>query len=163
MQKEEKDLRDRTKAFAVRIVRMFSALPKTTEAQVLGKQLLRSGTSIGANYREAFRARSKAEFIAKCGDSLREIEEWSVLGNRDKDGTTREVAGELMGKQRVKAPTGWSCSWNPGLSAWRSSHLCDKNGASEDFLILPSSLSFLSSLHLVHQRIPEERQETRDG
>jgi len=42
---------------------------------VLGKQLLRSGTSIGANYREAFRARSKAEFIAKCGDSLREIEE----------------------------------------------------------------------------------------
>ena len=75
MQREEKDLRDRTKAFALRIVRMFSALPKTTEAQVLGKQLLRSGTSIGANYREAFRARSKAEFIAKCGDSLREIEE----------------------------------------------------------------------------------------
>ena len=49
---------------------------------MLGKQLLRSGASIGANYREAFRARSKAEFIAKCGDSLREIEEWSVLGNR---------------------------------------------------------------------------------
>ena len=75
MQKEETDLRERTKAFALRIVRTFSALPKTTEAQVLGKQLLRSGTSIGANYREAFRARSKAEFIAKCGDSLREIEE----------------------------------------------------------------------------------------
>ena len=54
---------------------MFSALPKTTEAQVLGKQLLRSGTSIGANYREAYRGRSKAEFIAKCGDCLREIEE----------------------------------------------------------------------------------------
>jgi len=71
----QKDLRDRTKAFALRIVRMFSALPKTTEAQVLGKQLLRCGTSIGANYREAFRARSKAEFVAKCGDSLREIEE----------------------------------------------------------------------------------------
>src|SRR5215217_762544 len=54
---------------------MFSALLKTREAQVLGKQLLRSGTSIGANYREAFRARSKAEFIAKVVDSLREIEE----------------------------------------------------------------------------------------
>ena len=40
-----------------------------------GKQVLRSGTSVGANYREAYRARSKAEFIAKCGDSLREIEE----------------------------------------------------------------------------------------
>lgn len=75
MQKEEQDLRDRTKAFALQIVRMFSTLPKTTEAQVLGKQVLRSGTSIGANYREAFRARSKAEFIAKCGDSLRELEE----------------------------------------------------------------------------------------
>ena len=109
---------------------MFSGLPKTTEAQVLGKQLLRSGTSIGANYREAFRARSKAEFIAKCGDSLREIEEWSVLGNRDIDGTTREVAGALMGKQRVKARTGWNCSWNPGLSARRSSDLCDKSAKS---------------------------------
>jgi four helix bundle protein len=69
------DRRERTKSFALRIVRMFSALPKTTQAQVLGKQVLRSGTSIGANYREAFRGRSKAEFIAKCGDCLREIEE----------------------------------------------------------------------------------------
>ena len=62
MSEFQKDLRDRTKTFALRVVRMFSALPKTTEAQVLGKQLLRSGTSIGANYREAFRARSKAEW-----------------------------------------------------------------------------------------------------
>ena len=69
------DLRERTKSFALRVVRMFSTLPKTTEAQVLGKQVLRSGTSIGANYREAFRGRSKAEFISKCGDCLREIEE----------------------------------------------------------------------------------------
>ncbi len=48
---------------------------ETREAQVLGKQLLRSGTSVGANYREAHRGRSKPEFIAKCGDSLRELEE----------------------------------------------------------------------------------------
>ena len=75
MQKEETDLRNRTKEFALRVVRMFSALPKTTEAQLLGKQFLRSGTSVGANYREAYRARSKPEFIAKCGDSLRELEE----------------------------------------------------------------------------------------
>jgi four helix bundle protein len=54
---------------------MFGTLPKTTEAQVLGKQVLRSGTSIGANYREAYRGRSKAEFAAKCGDCLREVEE----------------------------------------------------------------------------------------
>jgi four helix bundle protein len=74
MQKEE-NLRERTKQFALSVVRMFAALPKTTEAQVMGKQVLRSGTSIGANYREAFRGRSKAEFIAKCGDCLREVEE----------------------------------------------------------------------------------------
>jgi four helix bundle protein len=75
MVKENNDLGQRTKDFALRIIRMFGALPMSTEAQVLGKQLLRSGTSVGANYREAFRARSKAEFIAKVGDSLREIEE----------------------------------------------------------------------------------------
>jgi len=56
MQKEETDLRRRTKNFALEIVRMFSTVPKTTEAQVLGKQVLRSGTSVGANYREAYRA-----------------------------------------------------------------------------------------------------------
>src|SRR5438874_5060777 len=75
MPKEENDLRDRTKDFALRIMRMFSSLPKTTEAQTLGKQALRSGTAAGANYREAYRGRSKAEFISKCGDSLRELEE----------------------------------------------------------------------------------------
>src|SRR6266571_2401662 len=75
MKSEENDLRQRTKEFGLQIVRMFSGLPKTTEAQVLGKQVLRSGTSVGANYREAYRARSRAEFIAKCGDSLRELEE----------------------------------------------------------------------------------------
>ena len=75
MPKEENDLRERTKDFALRIMRMFSSLPKTTEAQTLGKQVLRSGTAAGANYREAYRGRSKAEFISKCGDSLRELEE----------------------------------------------------------------------------------------
>src|SRR5436309_8101073 len=75
MQTEEKDLRDRTKHFALSIIRMFSMIPKTTEAQVLRKQMLRSGTSVGANYREAYRGRSKSEFIAKCGDSLRELED----------------------------------------------------------------------------------------
>ena len=70
MPKEENDLRDRTKEFALRIMRMLSSLPKTIEAQTLGKQALRSGTAAGANYREAYRGRSKAEFISKCGDSL---------------------------------------------------------------------------------------------
>ena len=62
MQTEENDLRDRTKQFALRILEMFSVIPKSTQAQVLGKQVLRSGTSVGANYREAYRGRSKAEW-----------------------------------------------------------------------------------------------------
>jgi len=73
--KAEYDLRARTKDFALRIIRLFGALPKTTVARILGQQVLRSGTSVGANYCEAHRGRSKAEFIAKAGDCLREIEE----------------------------------------------------------------------------------------
>ena len=75
MHHEPRDLQDRTKRFALQVIRTFSTIPKTTPAQVVAKQLLRSGTSVGANYREAYRGRSKAEFIAKCGDSLRELEE----------------------------------------------------------------------------------------
>ena len=83
------ELRERTKQFGLRIVRMFVALPKTDEARVLGKQVLRSGTSVGANYREAHRARSTAEFIAKLGDCLKELDESS--GARS---TTRECCPE---------------------------------------------------------------------
>lgn len=75
MVKSNNDLLDRTKRFALNIVSMFTLLPKTAEAAVLGKQVLRSGTSIGANYREAYRSRSRAEFIAKTGDCLKELEE----------------------------------------------------------------------------------------
>ena len=69
------DLAERTKAFALDIIEMSGSLPRTTAAQVLGKQILRSATSIGANYREASRGRSKPEFIAKIGDCLKEAEE----------------------------------------------------------------------------------------
>lgn len=75
MKDEVPDLKERTKAFALRVVKMFPGLPKTEEARVLGRQLLRSCTSVGANYREAQRSRSKAEFIAKIGDCLKELDE----------------------------------------------------------------------------------------
>ena len=74
-ERKQRDLIDRTKKYALRIIKLYSALPKEAVAQTLGKQLLRSGTSVGANYREGHRGRSKAEFIAKLGDSLRELEE----------------------------------------------------------------------------------------
>jgi four helix bundle protein len=75
MQNAEKDLPARTKNFARRIIRLYVALPKDTLSQVLGKQALRAGTSVGANYREANRARSKAEFISKVGDCPKEADE----------------------------------------------------------------------------------------
>jgi four helix bundle protein len=72
------ELRERTKKFAIRIVRLFQALPKSAEAQVMGKQLLRCGTSVAANYRAVCRARSRAEFIARMGIVAEEADE-SVL------------------------------------------------------------------------------------
>jgi four helix bundle protein len=69
------DLKARTRDFALRIIRLYSKLPKSTEAQTIGKQLLRSGTSVGANYREGLRARSRTEFAAKLSISLMELEE----------------------------------------------------------------------------------------
>jgi four helix bundle protein len=74
---ERVDLRVRTKQFALRVVRLFAALPNRIEAEVIGKQVLRSGTSVGANFREAHRARSDAEFVCKVGDCLKELEETS--------------------------------------------------------------------------------------
>jgi hypothetical protein len=61
------ELKKRTKQFAIRIVKLFRSLPRTEEARVIGRQMLRSGTSVAANYRAVCRARSKAEFIAKVG------------------------------------------------------------------------------------------------
>jgi four helix bundle protein len=69
------DLRLRTKRFALCILRLYRLLPYREEARVIGKQLLRSGTSVGANYRAACRARSRAEFIAKIGVVLEEADE----------------------------------------------------------------------------------------
>ncbi len=72
---EEKDLKVRTKSFALRIIRLYGSLPETTEAQVIGKQVLRSGTSVGAQYREAQRAKSDADFINKIEGALQELDE----------------------------------------------------------------------------------------
>ncbi|MBI4026450.1 MAG: four helix bundle protein [Verrucomicrobia bacterium] len=74
-QNRKRDLRERTFLFARRVIRLYVVLDKGMLAQTLGKQVLRSGTSVGANYREADQARSKAEFISKIGDCLKEADE----------------------------------------------------------------------------------------
>ena len=69
------DLRRRTKEFALRVINLFRALPKTEEARVLGRQVLRSGTAVAANYRSACRGRSRADFISKIGITVEEADE----------------------------------------------------------------------------------------
>jgi four helix bundle protein len=74
MKRDSEALKARTKVFALRILRLYRSLP-TEEARILGRQLLRSSTSIGANYRAACRGRSRAEFAAKLGIVLEEADE----------------------------------------------------------------------------------------
>ena len=76
MEKENpQDLRTRTTDFALRIIKLYTSLPKTSEAQVLGKQVLRSGTSFGANYREGHRVKSDADIVNKFETVLQELDE----------------------------------------------------------------------------------------
>jgi four helix bundle protein len=70
-----RELQDRTKKFALRIISAFSRIPKTEAARVIGKQFLRSGTSVAANYRAACRARSAADFISKISVVVEEADE----------------------------------------------------------------------------------------
>src|SRR3954453_16736649 len=99
------DLRNRTRKFAVRIVRLYKVLPRSTDAYVLGKQLLRCGTSVAANYRAVCRARSKAEFIARIGVVAEEADEsvlWLELLNES--GITRpDLTKELLKEARELA------------------------------------------------------------
>ena len=65
----------RTRQFALAVIRLYSSLPRTTVSQVLGRQVMRSGTSVGAHYREACRAKSRADFISKIEGALQELDE----------------------------------------------------------------------------------------
>src|ERR1043166_7432725 len=69
------DLKKRTKKFALRVLKLVAALPNTVQGRAIGGQLVRSGTSVGANYRAACRGRSKAEFVAKMGVAEEEADE----------------------------------------------------------------------------------------
>jgi four helix bundle protein len=75
MATQPEQLKARTKQFAIRIVRVFKSLPKNDEARIIGKQLLRAGTSVAANYRAVCRSRSKAEFISKMSVVVEETDE----------------------------------------------------------------------------------------
>jgi four helix bundle protein len=95
MDERKKDLKRRTKAFASAVVRFYISLDKSREEiRILGKQLLRSGTSVAANYREASRARSDAEFISKieqCAQEADESQLWLELLQDDCDVPAKNV------------------------------------------------------------------------
>jgi four helix bundle protein len=95
MKEEPIDLKIRTKRFALSVIKMYSLLSKSTEAQIIGKQVLRSATSVGANFREAYRARSDAEFISTLGICLKELEEtlyWLELLVESNIADTKEIS-----------------------------------------------------------------------
>ena len=75
MEHKAVELKERTKSFALGIIRLVRALPASSEGYVMGNQLLRSGTSVAANYRAVYRARSRAEFLAKLGIVIEEADE----------------------------------------------------------------------------------------
>lgn len=91
----EQELKQRTKTFALRVMKLIAALPENTVGRAIGSQIVRSGTRVGANYRAACRGRSKAEFIAKLGTVIEEADEtafWLEL----------IVEGEFLPKNSVE-------------------------------------------------------------
>jgi len=102
---KHKDLQDRTKAFALRVIKMSDALPRTRAANVITNQILRSATSMAANYRAVGRARSKAESVSKLGIVVEEADEtvfWlemladSGIVSQQKTGNMLDEANQLM-------------------------------------------------------------------
>jgi four helix bundle protein len=92
---DAEELKARTKEFALRIIKLIGALPKTIEGRAIANQLVRCGTSVAANYRATCRARSRSEFIAKLGVVLEEADEtqlWLEL----------IIAGKLLPAKRVQ-------------------------------------------------------------
>jgi four helix bundle protein len=72
---DAEELKERTKRFALRVLKLVAALPNNVQGRAIGNQLVRAGTSVGSNYRAACRGRSKAEFIAKLGIVEEEADE----------------------------------------------------------------------------------------
>ena len=98
MRDDVERLRARTKKFALRVIRMYNALPLSKVAQALGYQAFRAGTSVGAQYREACRSRSDAEMISKLESTLQEIDETSYW-------LDLLVESEIVSKRRLESLT----------------------------------------------------------
>ncbi len=106
MESTSEKLRQRTREFANRVVKLYRALPRTGEADVIGRQMLRAGTSVGANYRAACRARSRSEFVAKLGVVVEEADEtlyWLQLMSDNEVVPSRRLQDLLREAQELTA------------------------------------------------------------
>jgi four helix bundle protein len=106
MESKPQELRDRTKRFAYRIVKLFRSLPSAADAQMVGKQLFRCGTSVAANYRAACNARSKPEFVAKIGIVVEEADEsvfWLELLGDTEIVRAKRLAGLIQEARELTA------------------------------------------------------------
>jgi four helix bundle protein len=117
------ELKNRTKAFALRVMNLVEALPKSIKGRAIANQLIRSGTSVAANYRAACRARSKAEFISKIGTVEEEADEsalWMELIIEDKLLPEKKVRSLYREASELVAIMAASCIWasrNKAISA----------------------------------------------
>jgi four helix bundle protein len=103
---DKAELLDRTKAFGLRVLKLVDRLPRTTSGRAIGNQLIRSGTSIGANYRAACRSRSRAEFASKIGVVAEEADETVYWLQLIRDGdllSTQQVAALLKEADELTA------------------------------------------------------------
>jgi four helix bundle protein len=103
---EPTEFENRTADFALRVIKLYGALPKTTVSQVLGKQILRSGTSVGAHIAEANHSRSAAEFISKMNGARQELQEtmyWLRLIEKSGLMTAKRLAPLLQESNEIRA------------------------------------------------------------
>jgi four helix bundle protein len=106
MQERGKELEERTATFASNVLRFVRSLPKAAAEQVLGRQLLKAGTAVGANYRAARRSRSKKEFLARLAIVVEESDEsvyWLELLARDPASATSDIVSLLQEAQELRA------------------------------------------------------------
>ena len=142
----ERDLRQRTKQFALRIIKLYISLPGRGVTSILGTQVLKAGTSVGAHYREAQRAKSNADFISKTEGALQELDETSYWLELLADGnivkasrleSLRQETNELTAilvtiAKRVKAEV--------VIDTWLESPLNNRRaGTLQPFILPPSS------------------------
>src|SRR6266568_2974529 len=129
----ETELKLRTKQFALRIIKLVAALPKNVEGRVIGNQIVRSGTSVGANYRAACRGRSKAEFIAKLGTVEEEADEsafWMeviIAGGLLKQVQVQSLLDEAKELVKIMARSRLSAIRRGSKSARRTGSKMDSN------------------------------------